>query len=46
MKVSVACSYYRYTSGGNVLIEIDVPNMVEKINGIDRMSAIRNAIGG
>jgi P2 family phage contractile tail tube protein len=46
MKVSVACSYYRYTSGGSVLVEIDVPNMVEKVGGRDRLAAIRNAIGG
>jgi len=46
MKISVACSYYRYASNGNALIEIDVANMVEKVGGKDRLAAIRNAIGG
>jgi uncharacterized protein len=45
LKVSVACSYYRYESDGAVLIEIDVPNMIEIINGADRLEAIRAAIG-
>jgi len=46
MKVAVACSYYKYTSDGQTLIEIDVPNMVEIVDGTDRMAQIREAIGG
>ena len=46
MKVAVACSYYKYTSDGATLIEIDVANMTEIVDGTDRMAAIRDAIGG
>lgn len=46
MKVSIACSYYKYVSNGQTLIEIDVINMVEIVNGVDRQAALRAAIGG
>jgi P2 family phage contractile tail tube protein len=46
MKIAIACSYYRYTSNGAVLIEIDVVNMIERVNGVDRLAAMRRAIGG
>lgn len=46
MKVSIACSYYRYASNGETLIEIDVPNMIENVGGVDRLAEIRSAIGG
>jgi P2 family phage contractile tail tube protein len=46
LKVAVACSYYKYSAAGADLIEIDVVNMVEKVNGVDRLAAIRAAIGG
>jgi P2 family phage contractile tail tube protein len=45
MKVSVAISYFRYESNGVPLIEIDVPNMIEMVGDVDRLSAIRQAIG-
>ena len=45
LKVSVSASYYKYTSKGQNLIEIDVPNMVEKIGGTDRLAERRAAIG-
>jgi len=45
MKMSMACSYYKYTSGGATLIEIDVPHMVENVGGEDRLAAVRRAIG-
>ena len=46
MKIATAASYYKYTSDGEELIEIDVPNMVENVGGVDRLAEIRNAIGG
>lgn len=45
MKVAVALSYYKYVSDGATLIEIDVANMTEVIDGTDRMAQIREAIG-
>lgn len=45
LKVSVAASYYKYTSKGRGIIEIDVTNLVEKINGEDRLLQHRAAIG-
>lgn len=45
LKVSVALSYYKYNSNGEDLVEIDVPNMVEKVGGVDRLADHRAAIG-
>lgn len=45
LKAAVACSYYKYVSGGATLIEIDVANMVEIVDGTDLLAAIRDAIG-
>ena len=45
LKVSVAASYYKYTSDGQDIIEIDVPNLVEKVDGVDRLADHRVAIG-
>ena len=45
MKVMVAVSYYRYNEDGTDLIEIDIPGMIEKVNGVDRLAAQRAAIG-
>lgn len=41
---TIEVTYYRLTIDGRNLIEIDVPNMVRKINGVDRLAAIRAAI--
>lgn len=38
-------AYYKLVLDGAVLIEIDAANMVETVNGVDRTSAIRAAIG-
>lgn len=46
MKVAMACSYYRYVSDGSTLIEIDVANMKEVVDGTDRLADLRAAIGG
>lgn len=45
LKVSVAASYYKYSSKGRNIIEIDVPNLVEKVKGEDRLAKHRAAIG-
>jgi len=46
LKAAVACSYYKYVSGGSTLIEVDAVNMVEIVDGTDRLAAVRSAIGG
>lgn len=37
--------YYKLTIGGRELIEIDTVNMVRKIDGVDQLATIRQAIG-
>ncbi|GGY12834.1 phage major tail tube protein [Massilia dura] len=44
-KVVTAVSYYKLTINGADVIEIDVMGMIEKVNGVDRQTAIRTAIG-
>ena len=41
----IACTYYRYEVDGTTVIEIDVPNMIRRINGVDQLSTIRAAMG-
>lgn len=43
--VSSVCSYYKLSINGQVLIEIDVLNMVEIVNGVDRLAEQRRALG-
>lgn len=43
--VSMNNVYYKVTVDGEVLIEIDTVNMVEVVNGEDKMEAHRRAIG-
>lgn len=45
LKATVACRYYKLTIGGNELIEIDVENMVRKIDGKDQLAEQRKALG-
>lgn len=44
IKVKTAVSYYRLTLNGEVLIEIDFPNMIENVGGFDRMLLVKAAI--
>jgi P2 family phage contractile tail tube protein len=44
-KVSTTCSYYKLTVNGETVIEIDLINMVENVNGDDLLAGLRNAIG-
>ena len=43
--VTTTCTYYKLTIDGQVVIEIDLLNMVEKVNGQDRLAEQRRAIG-
>lgn len=45
MKVSVDITKYVYTQGGIETILVDVPNMVRMIGGVDKMAAVRSALG-
>lgn len=44
-EVKTACAYYKLTINGRVEIEVDVINMVEIVDGVDRLAAQRRAIG-
>lgn len=44
-KVTSQVSYYKLTINGEVLVEIDVIGMVEKIGGVDLLLKDRKAIG-
>lgn len=44
-KVSLSIAYYKVIYNGETIIEIDLVNMIENINGEDRLSAQRSAIG-
>lgn len=37
--------FYRLAVGGRVLVEVDKVNMVRRINGVDQLETIRQAIG-
>ena len=43
--MKTACSYYKLTINGATGIEIDLQNMVEIVNGVDRLAEQRRAIG-
>lgn len=43
--VKMALSYYKLTVDGQVLVEIDVVNMIEIVDGVDRIAEQRKAIG-
>jgi P2 family phage contractile tail tube protein len=44
-KVTTEVSYYKMTINGNEVIEIDIMNMIERIDGVDRLADQRRAIG-
>ena len=44
LKVAVAATYYKYLVNGEAVIEIDHLNMIEKVNGKDRLEAQRKAL--
>ena len=45
LKATVSCRYYKLSIGGSELVEIDVENMVRKIDGKDQLEAQRKALG-
>lgn len=45
LTIELALNYYRHEHDGVVLHEIDVPNMVQVVNGVDRLAAQRQALG-
>ncbi|MGI1678975.1 MAG: phage major tail tube protein [Cellvibrionaceae bacterium] len=45
LKIMMALRYYKLTHGGDVVHEIDIPNMVRTIGGVDQLSAVRSALG-
>ena len=44
-KVTTEVSYYKMTINGIEVIEIDIMNMIERIDGVDRLADQRRAIG-
>lgn len=44
-KVTTEISYYKLSINGEVLIEIDLMNMIERVNGVDLLAKHRTAIG-
>lgn len=45
LKTVIACRYYKLTIDGQDLIEIDIENMIRKINGTDQLAEQRKALG-
>lgn len=45
LKVSMSLTYYKMQHGDTVIHEIDVENMVRKINGVDALATMRSALG-
>lgn len=45
LKVKSALSYYKLTLDGTVLIEIDFVNLIEVVDGVDRLMQTRLALG-
>ncbi|WP_058910985.1 phage major tail tube protein [Entomohabitans teleogrylli] len=44
-KIPVICTYYKLTMNGKVMVEIDTVNMVENVNGNNRLEQHRRNIG-
>lgn len=44
-KVTTQCTYFKLSIDGKELIEIDTVNMVEVVNGVDRLAEHRTALG-
>jgi P2 family phage contractile tail tube protein len=45
LQCSMPCRYYSLNIDGEDIIEIDVDNMIRKVNGVDKLSEVRNALG-
>jgi len=44
-KISTQSTYFKLTIDGKELIEVDTVNMVEIVNGVDRLAEHRSALG-
>lgn len=44
-EVEMSVNYYKLTIGADEVYEIDVDNMIRRVNGEDRLAGIRAAIG-
>lgn len=44
-KIVMDCTYYKLTINGKEMIEIDTVNLIEKVNGVDRLAEHRRNIG-
>lgn len=44
-KITSSLSYYKLVLNGEMLIEIDIPNLVKNIGGKDLMADVRQALG-
>jgi P2 family phage contractile tail tube protein len=42
---NLSLTYYRYEQGGVVIHEIDIPNMIRIVNGVDQLAEHRRNIG-
>jgi P2 family phage contractile tail tube protein len=45
LKGTVACRYYKHTVAGIVVHEIDIPNMIRNVGGVDQLAATRKNLG-
>ena len=45
LKISMTLEYYKLTHNAIIVHEIDVPNMVRIVNGVDVLEAFRLALG-
>ena len=43
--MTTTCSYYKLTVDGAEIIEIDLLNFIEKIDGVDMLDKQRSALG-
>lgn len=43
--IKTTCSYYKLTVDGTEIIEIDLINFIEKVNGVDMLAKQRTALG-
>lgn len=44
-KIAMDCTYYKLTLNGKEMVEIDTINLIEKVNGVDRLAEHRRNIG-
>jgi P2 family phage contractile tail tube protein len=43
--ITTTCSYYKLTVDGEEIIEIDLLNFIERVNGVDMLEKQRSALG-